>query len=75
MTRAILTSLLFVWAVNAFSQTKTDKTEFNFGFEKTTPGQILPNGWIQRESNKNMKDYNITNVETDNYPSLPSVFF
>lgn len=60
MTRTMLTSLLFVLAFNAFGQTKTDKTEFNFGFEKVTPGQKLPDGWIQEGMNCDYKTDNLT---------------
>jgi hypothetical protein len=56
MTRTILTSLLFVLTINSFSQTKADKTDFNFGFEKVTPGQKLPDGWI--EGSVRAKGYN-----------------
>lgn len=36
--------LFFIFTVNACSQTETP--EFNFGFEKTTPNQKLPDNWF-----------------------------
>ncbi|MCX6226080.1 MAG: S41 family peptidase [Bacteroidia bacterium] len=47
MYKPILPFLFLVLTATAFSQTRTNQTEFNFGFEKTTPGQKLPNGWFQ----------------------------
>jgi len=51
MNRTILTITLTVLTICACSQTDLVSTEFNFGFEKTTLNQNLPDRWFQWGSN------------------------
>ena len=45
--KAISLICLCLWGCNAFTQSKSNATEFNFGFEKRTSNEKLPDGWFQ----------------------------
>jgi C-terminal processing protease CtpA/Prc len=47
MYKTLLTIALTILTANGFSQTNLVTTEFNFGLEKTTLNQKLPDNWFQ----------------------------
>jgi C-terminal processing protease CtpA/Prc len=47
MQKSIITFCLWFAAVISSCQPAKQTTEFNFGFEKRTPNEKLPDGWIQ----------------------------
>ena len=54
MNKTFLTFLIFILTATIYSQSKTNTTEFNFGFEKTTPNKKLPEKWFQWGSGYNL---------------------
>ena len=60
MNKTILTFVFLVLAFHIFSQTSANKAEFNFGFEKTTPGKKLPDKYIELGSGYNLSIDSIT---------------
>jgi len=57
MNRTILTFVFLVLAFHIFSQTSANKAEFNFGFEKITPNQKLPDKYFRWG---NVDDYSLS---------------
>jgi len=47
MRKSILTFIFIISLFAAYSQQNTNNSEFNFGFEKTTPNEKLPDKWFQ----------------------------